>query len=54
LGWVVEQAGGKASTGTMRVLDVEAKKIHQRVPLMIGSAKDVDDAEEFIQGRRKS
>jgi fructose-1,6-bisphosphatase I len=54
LGWVVEQAGGKASTGIMRVLDVEAKKIHQRVPLMIGSAKDVDDAEEFIQGRRKS
>jgi fructose-1,6-bisphosphatase I len=49
---VVEQAGGKASTGTMRVLEVEAKQLHQRVPLIIGSADDVRDAEEFIQGRR--
>jgi len=52
LAWVVEQAGGKASTGTMRILDVEAKQLHQRVPLIIGSAEDVRDAEEFIQGRR--
>jgi fructose-1,6-bisphosphatase I len=52
LAWVVEQAGGKASTGTMRILDVEAKQIHQRVPLVIGSANDVRDAEEFIQGKR--
>jgi fructose-1,6-bisphosphatase I len=52
LAWVVEQAGGKASTGTMRILDVEAKQLHQRVPVIIGSANDVRDAEEFIQGRR--
>ena len=52
LAWVVEQAGGRASTGTMRILDVEAKQLHQRVPLIIGSANDVRDAEEFIQGRR--
>jgi len=52
LAWVVEQAGGKASTGTMRILDMEPKQIHQRVPLLIGSAEDVQDAEAFIQGRR--
>lgn len=52
LAWVVEQAGGRASTGTMRILDVEAKQLHQRVPLFIGSADNVRDAEEFIQGRR--
>jgi fructose-1,6-bisphosphatase I len=52
LAWVVEQAGGRASTGTMRVLDVEAKQLHQRVPLLIGSADDVLDADAFIQGRR--
>ena len=52
LAWVVEQAGGRASTGTMRILDVEAKQLHQRVPLVIGSANDVLDAEEFIQARR--
>ncbi|NWF73655.1 MAG: class 1 fructose-bisphosphatase [Nitrospirae bacterium] len=52
LAWVVEQAGGRASTGTLRILDVEAKQLHQRVPLIIGSAGDVRDAEEFTQGRR--
>jgi fructose-1,6-bisphosphatase I len=52
LAWVVEQAGGRASTGTMRILDVEAKQLHQRVPLFIGSADNVRDAEQFIQGRR--
>ncbi|MEP6933770.1 MAG: class 1 fructose-bisphosphatase, partial [Nitrospirota bacterium] len=52
LAWVMEEAGGKASTGTMRILDVEAKRLHQRVPLIIGSADDVRDAEEFIQNRR--
>ena len=52
LAWVVEQAGGRASTGTMRILDVEAKQLHQRVPLIIGSADDVRDAEECIQGGR--
>jgi fructose-1,6-bisphosphatase I len=52
LAMVVEQAGGRASTGTMRILDVEAKQLHQRVPLIIGSADDVRDAEAFMQGRR--
>lgn len=50
LGFVVEQAGGKASTGTDRILDVEPKKLHQRVPLFIGSRHDVDCADAFIQG----
>jgi fructose-1,6-bisphosphatase I len=49
---VVEQAGGKASTGTMRILDVEPKSLHQRVPLLIGSKQDVTLAEDFIQGKR--
>jgi fructose-1,6-bisphosphatase I len=51
LAWIVEQAGGRASTGTMRILDVEAKQLHQRVPLIIGSADDVRDAEHYIQGQ---
>ena len=50
LAWVVEQAGGRASTGTMRILDVEAKQLHQRVPLIIGSIDDVLDAERHLQG----
>ena len=51
LALVVEQAGGKASTGTMRILDVEPKALHQRVPLIIGSAEDVSHAEACMQGR---
>ena len=51
LAFVVEAAGGKASTGTSRILEVEAKKLHQRVPLIIGSRLDVDQAEAHIQGR---
>lgn len=51
LAWVVEQAGGSASTGNMRILDVEAKHLHQRVPLIIGSPDDVCDAERHMQGQ---
>jgi fructose-1,6-bisphosphatase I len=53
LAMVVEQAGGRASTGTQRILDVEATALHQRVPLLIGSADDVSQAEAFIQGKHK-
>jgi fructose-1,6-bisphosphatase I len=48
---VVEQAGGSASNGDMRILDIEPKKLHQRVPLIIGSADDVREAERYIQGK---
>lgn len=52
LAMVVEQAGGRAGTGTMRILDVVPKKLHERVPLIIGSAEDVETAEMFVQGKR--
>src|SRR5581483_6802076 len=45
LGLVVEQAGGRASTGTGRILDVVATSHHQRVPLYIGSVEEVSRAE---------
>ena len=48
---VVEQAGGRASTGVTRILEIEPIKLHQRVPLIIGSADDVRDAESYIQER---
>ena len=52
LAMVVEQAGGKASTGVQRILDVEPKSLHQRVPLLIGSRDDVTLAEDFLLGVR--
>jgi fructose-1,6-bisphosphatase I len=49
LALVVEQAGGKASTGDRRILDVRAESIHQRVPFVVGSADDVALFEQFTQ-----
>lgn len=52
LSMIVEQAGGAASTGRGRILDVTPTEIHQRVPLFIGSKTEVEWAEEFISGKR--
>src|SRR5438034_3810817 len=41
LGMVVEQAGGSATTGDQRILEIEPTSLHQRVPLIIGSSEDV-------------
>ena len=40
---LVEQAGGKATTdGVQRILDVEPTQLHQRIPIVLGSANEVD------------
>ncbi len=52
LAFVVEQAGGYASTGQGRLLEYQPESIHQRVPLYIGSKQDVIEAEEFVSGKR--
>jgi fructose-1,6-bisphosphatase I len=52
LAMIVEEAGGSASTGRERILDVTPAEIHQRVPLFIGSESEVRWAEEFIAGKR--
>jgi fructose-1,6-bisphosphatase I len=51
LAFIAEQAGGAASDGQRRILDIAPSALHQRVPLLIGSAEDVAEAEAFIQGR---
>jgi len=52
LAFVVEEAGGMASTGTERILDVDPNHLHQRVPVFIGSREDVRTAEDVFQGKR--
>ncbi len=42
MGMLVEQAGGVASTGRERILDVEPTSIHQRVPVILGSREEVE------------
>lgn len=51
LAYIVDRAGGLASTGECRILDIKPTELHQRVPLVIGSPEDVEEAEAFIQGR---
>jgi fructose-1,6-bisphosphatase I len=53
MAFLVEQAGGRATTGSQRIMDIQPASLHQRVPLIIGSADDVTLYEEFHQGRRK-
>jgi len=50
--FVFEAAGGKATTGTERVLDIVPTKLHQRVPLVLGSPHDVDTFTQFMEGER--
>jgi fructose-1,6-bisphosphatase I len=51
LAFIAEQAGGAASDGHRRILDIEPTHLHQRTPLFLGSAQDVKECESFVQGR---
>ncbi len=53
LAYIVEQAGGKATTGKGAILDLIPEKLHQRVPLIIGSKKDVEHAEACLNTHRE-
>jgi len=50
LAMVCRHAGGRASTGTKDILDVEPEELHQRTPLYLGSAEFVDMAEDVLSG----
>ncbi|WDF75633.1 class 1 fructose-bisphosphatase [Mucilaginibacter sp. KACC 22773] len=49
MAFIMEQAGGKASDGTNRILDLEVYELHQRSPIFIGSRLMVEKAEEFMR-----
>ncbi len=51
LAFIVEQAGGAASDGRQRILDIKATELHQRVPLFIGCKSDVEKAMAIMQGK---
>jgi len=50
LAFIAEQAGGAASDGETRVMDLRPQALHQRTPLFIGSKRDVEDCELFLSG----
>ena len=47
LAFIAEQAGGKASNGFKRIMEVDPKELHQRCPLYIGSRLMVEDVKSF-------
>lgn len=51
LAFIVEQAGGKASHGNGRIMEIKPTDLHQRSPLFIGSLNMVNKVEEFIRNQ---
>jgi fructose-1,6-bisphosphatase I len=54
LAFLAEQAGGGATTGRMRVLDVQPEGIHQRIPFAIGSSYEIGRYEKAYRDLEKS
>lgn len=52
LAFIVEHAGGRASDGCKRILDIVPSSLHQKTPFFIGSEEDVKEAEEFVEEKR--
>lgn len=48
LAFIAEQAGGMATDGNQRILDVQPTGLHQRTPLFIGSKNDVITAQQML------
>jgi fructose-1,6-bisphosphatase I len=42
MAFIVEQAGGAATTGRERIMDLQPQSIHQRVPVVLGSRNEVE------------
>jgi fructose-1,6-bisphosphatase I len=53
LAFIVEQAGGAATDGANRILDIQPTDLHQRTPLYIGSTSDIEIAQQMLAGAVK-
>jgi fructose-1,6-bisphosphatase I len=48
MAFIVEQAGGRATNGKKRIMEIQPEELHQRVPIFIGSEDDVKMVEKFM------
>jgi fructose-1,6-bisphosphatase I len=48
MAYIIESAGGKASNGKQRILEIKPSSLHERTPIFIGSDYDVKMVEEFM------
>mmetsp|Transcript_33375 Transcript_33375/g.56030 ORF Transcript_33375/g.56030 Transcript_33375/m.56030 type:complete len:409 (-) Transcript_33375:354-1580(-) len=49
MAFLIEQAGGRASTGKQRILEMKPKTLHDHVPTFLGSAEDVLELEQYLE-----
>ena len=54
IAFLVEQAGGAATTGIQRIMEIEPHKIHERVPMIFGSKHEVELVEKYYAGLNPS
>ncbi len=54
LAFIAEQAGGAASNGERRIMDIAPESLHQRSPIFIGSPEDVKECEAFLAGKHEA
>lgn len=47
---IIEQAGGEATDGFGRILEIQPTELHQRTPIYIGSKKGIAEIKGFLQG----
>lgn len=52
MSFIVEQAGGAATTGMKRILEVKPTALHQRVPVMLGSANEIARIDTYHQKKK--
>ena len=50
MSWLIEQAGGAATNGKQRILDIEPTKLHERVSVMLGSKNEVEQVTAYYAG----
>ena len=48
LGFIIEQAGGRATNGNKRIMEIQPEAIHERTPIFIGSSRNVEEVMQFI------
>ena len=54
LAFITEQAGGRATDGYQRIMDIKPEELHQRVAYFVGSTAMVLEAESFIHSADRS
>ena len=53
MSWLVEQAGGAATNGEQRILDIQPTQLHQRVSVFLGSKNEVDHVTQLHRSNKK-